>query len=63
MNNTNRILANKVTILCPKSKKVLFMKEQKNVYQLVLNNEKNSITVLVMVSAIGSIGPPIVISP
>lgn len=48
--------------LCPKGEKVLAIKGQKNVYEHS-GNEKESVTVLIAVSAVGRIAPSLVVYP
>lgn len=48
-------------MLCPKGEKVLGIKGQRNVYEVCSANEKENVTVLLGVSAAGSITPPLVV--
>lgn len=50
-------------LLCPKGEKVLAIKGTKNVYEVCSANEKESITVLLCVSADGLVGPSLVVYP
>lgn len=50
-------------MLCPDGQKVLCMKGERNVYEICDNNEKMSITVLIMVSATSSMAPPMLVFP
>lgn len=50
-------------MLCPDGQKVLCMKGEKNMYEICDNNEKTSITVLIMVSAAAAMGPPMIVFP
>ncbi|KAL4104144.1 hypothetical protein QTP88_019457 [Uroleucon formosanum] len=48
-------------MMCPKKEKVLSIRGTKNVYEVVGNNEKHQITVLVNVSAAGVVAPTMVV--
>ncbi|CAH1710854.1 unnamed protein product [Aphis gossypii] len=48
-------------MMCPKGEKVLSIRGQKNVYEVVGNNKKQQITVLVNVSADGIVAPTMVV--
>lgn len=50
-------------MLCPKSEKVLAIKGQKNVVEIVKGSEKDNITVLVNVNADGSVAPNLIVFP
>lgn len=49
--------------LCPKTGKVLAPRGWKNVYSVKIGNEKANITVLLVFTANGKIGPPLVVFP
>ncbi|KAJ8949933.1 hypothetical protein NQ314_008095 [Rhamnusium bicolor] len=49
--------------LCPKTGKVLGTKGWKNLYIIKSGKEKENITVLILFSASGKIGPPLVVFP
>lgn len=50
-------------LLCPKGEKVLTIKGTRNVYEVCSSNEKESLTVLLCVSAAGTIGPSLIVYP
>lgn len=49
--------------LCPKTGKVLAPKGYKNVYTVKRGNEKDTVTVLIMMTSSGKICPPLVVFP
>lgn len=63
MSDPNRILNadEPEVLLCPKSGK--YWNGYKNVYTVKKGNEKETITVLVMMTASGEIYPPLVVFP
>lgn len=50
-------------MLCPKGEKVLGIKGQKNVYEVHLGSDKESLTVLNNINAAGSIAPTMIVYP
>lgn len=50
-------------MLCPKSEKVLAIRGQKNVYEIVNGSEKECITVSVVVGSDGTIAPTLIVFP
>ena len=65
MKDSDRILNGDETgiSLCPKSGKVLAPRGYKNVYVVKKGNEKETLTVLVMMTASGKVCPPLVVFP
>jgi len=49
--------------LNPRSVKVLTMKGNKNVYNIVNNNEKENLSILVTGNAAGQLAPPLILFP
>lgn len=49
--------------ICPKTGKVIAPRGYKNVYKIVKGNEKETVTVLIFISASGKILPPCVVFP